>query len=496
MSSPIFFVDYSLVIWPVIIYSGYVVSQVIYRAFVHPLSNYQGPFLYAVSYVPYYLDMWLGRMHTVAKDLHDTYGDVVRISPTQLSYNTAGAWKDIYGHRPGKAQLEKDPSFYFKQKEGPSIFISDDADHSRMRRLVSYAFSTQALLEQEPLIMKYVNLLISQLWSEVRGPSHGTLDIVKWFNCTTFDIIGDLAFGEPFDAIQNGEYHPWITNIFKAVQATQMIRITNAFPIVKLPLKFKAKKQQGSGDARAEHQRYSAELVARRMATETSRKDFMSYILRYNDDKGMSVAEINQTAKVLVLAGSETTATLLSGAIYHLLKNPLTLEKLVDEVRSSYESEHHINLVSSAKLHYLQAVLDEALRLYPPVPGTMPRRTGSEDEFILGRHVPARTSVGVSQWAANRSASNFVDPDLFIPERWLGDIRYQNDQRAAVQPFSVGPRNCLGKNLAYSEMRTIMSKILWNFDLELCTESSFWMKQKVFFMWDKPKLMVKLKPRM
>jgi cytochrome P450 len=89
----------------------------------------------------------------------------------------------------------------------------------------------------------------------------------------------------------------------------------------------------------------------------------MSYILRYNDDKGMSVAEINQSAKVLVLAGSETTATLLSGAIFHLLKNPLTLKKLVDEVRSSYESERHINLVSSAKLHYLQAVLDEALRL-------------------------------------------------------------------------------------------------------------------------------------
>lgn len=142
-------------------HQGYVISQVFYCAFVHPLSNYPGPLLYAVSYVPYYLDMWLGRMHTVAKDLHDTYGDVVRISPTQLSYNTAGAWKDIYGHRPGKVQLEKDPSFCFKQKEGPSIFISDDADHSRMRRLVSHAFSTQALLEQGPLIMKYVNLLIS-----------------------------------------------------------------------------------------------------------------------------------------------------------------------------------------------------------------------------------------------------------------------------------------------------------------------------------------------
>lgn len=307
--------------------------------------------------------MWLGRMHTVAKDLHDQYGDVVRISPTQLSYNTAGAWKDIYGHRVGKTQLEKDPNFYFKQKEGPSIFISNDADHSRMRRLVSHAFSTQALLEQEPLIMKYIDLLVSKLWHEVKGPNHGVVDIVKWLNCTTFDIIGDLAFGEPFNAVQSGEYHPWIVNIFKAVQATQLIRIANAFPLIKFFFYVKAKMKSGSGNARAEHSRYSAELAARRMATKTDRKDFMSYILRFNDDKGMSVSEIKQTSKVLVLAGSETTATLLSGAVLHLLQNHQSFVKLVDEVRSSYESEDDINLATSSKLPYLQAVLDEALRL-------------------------------------------------------------------------------------------------------------------------------------
>ncbi|KAI5194235.1 benzoate 4-monooxygenase cytochrome P450 [Aureobasidium subglaciale] len=389
--------------------------------------------------------MWLGRMHIAAKDLHDKYGDVVRISPTQLSYNTAEAWKEIYGHRLGKNQLEKDPSFYFKQKEGPSIFISNDADHSRMRRLVSHAFSTQALLEQEPLIMGYIDLLVNKLWAEIRSPSHGMVDIVKWFNCTTFDIIGDLAFGEPFNALQNGEYHPWIHNIFKAVKATQVVRIANAFPLVKFLLHLKAKAGPDSGAARAEHARYSAELAGRRMATETNRKDFMSYILRYNDDKGMSVPEINQTSKVLVLAGSETTATLLSGAIFHLLKNPQTLATLIDEVRTSYRTEEDINLVTSSKQPYLQAVLDEALRLYPPVPGTMPRCTAPEGDVILGRPVPGKITVGVSQWAANHSAANFIDPEKFIPQRWLGDIKYANDQRAAVQPFSLGPRNCLGK---------------------------------------------------
>lgn len=94
----------------------------------------------------------------------------------------------------------------------------------------------------------------------------------------------------------------------------------------------------------------------------------------------------------------------------------------------------------------------------------------------------------------NTSATYFKDPLSFIPERWLGDERYASDQQGVVQPFSVGTRDCMGKNFAYHEMRMIMAHVVLNFDFEeLCPESDNWMDQNVHTLWEKYPLMVRLK---
>ena len=123
------------------------------------------------------------------------------------------------------------------------------------------------------------------------------------------------------------------------------------------------------------------------------------------------------------------------------------------------------------------------------------RITGPEGNMIAGRFVPGKTLVSVSQKACFSSAENFRDPNEFVPERWLGDERYKNDRKNALQPFSVGPRNCIGMNLAYVEMRIILARLLWNFDIELCKESNNWAERmKVFMMYQREPLMVKLIP--
>lgn len=111
----------------------------------------------------------------------------------------------------------------------------------------------------------------------------------------------------------------------------------------------------------------------------------------------------------------------------------------------------------------------------------------------------------MTPFAAFRSATNFRDADDFIPERWISS-EYDSDNKSALQPFSVGPRNCLGKkyvsalvldvcllrSLAYHEMRLILAMVLYSFDLSLCGESKNWNDQKVFTLWEKPPLMVAL----
>lgn len=217
-------------------------------------------------------------------------------------------------------------------------------------------------------------------------------------------------------------------------------------------------------------------------------------------------------AGLLIGAGSETTATLLSGTTFLLLQNPSAMHKLTQEIRSAFTSDADINLARVCQLPYLGAVMEEGMRLYPPGPAANVRVTNIPTR-IDGHVVPAGVRVAVQQWTTHRSASNFYDPECFRPERWLHhssrsekttpsgvgeqDLSiFANDRRDAVQPFSYGPRNCLGKSLAYAEMYTAMARTFFNFDMRLCAESQEWMDtQNAFIFWNKGPLWVEITPR-
>lgn len=166
---------------------------------------------------------------------------------------------------------------------------------------------------------------------------------------------------------------------------------------------------------------------------------------------GLSFEELVSQAQLLMLAGSETTASLLSGLLYYLLINPDALPRLKEEVRTSFSEEAEISMQSVSYLPYLGAVIEESLRIYPPAPNIFPRSTPQPGQIICGRFVPGGTSVGIHQYSAHRSAKNFFEPDSFHPERWLnnGDDRFTNDDKNAFHPFSHGPRNCIGKKYVF-----------------------------------------------
>ena len=119
--------------------------------------------------------------------------------------------------------------------------------------------------------------------------------------------------------------------------------------------------------------------------------DTVLEVLRHNDQRGMSRQEIVSNTRILLTAGSETIATLLSGATYYLLQNPTILHRVQSEVRTVFKNEDEITLRSVSTPHllpYLEAVLQESLRCYPPIPATLPRVTGSQGAVIDGKFVP------------------------------------------------------------------------------------------------------------
>jgi cytochrome P450 len=161
--------------------------------FFHPLRDIPGPKFAAASIIPYARVLLKGNMVRWLHELHKKHGEVVRISPNELSYISGEtAWQDIYGFHTGKKAAEgkylKDRNFFAKPYNGTWAMLQADTEaHSRMRRNFSHGFSDKALREQEPLVQGYVELLIQRLHEQVQSGSKGKIDLVRWYNFCTFE---------------------------------------------------------------------------------------------------------------------------------------------------------------------------------------------------------------------------------------------------------------------------------------------------------------------
>ena len=322
-------------------------------------------------------------------DLHNYYrSDVVRISPDELSFIGPSAWKDILGSRPGDGAFPKDLDAFSGVN---SIITANDADHSRYRRLLGHGFSDKALREQESLIQTYIGNLMDGLKKHIQG-SEGKANLVDWFNWTTFDVISDLSFGEPFDCLRDNAYHPWVSLLMSGLKAVSLAHVTTRFPPLESLLRLYI--PQKVKDAREDHMRMTKEKVDRRLGKETTRPDFVGYTLRHSDEKGgMTREEIYNNMSSLIGAGSDTTAALLSGAVWFLLSNPHCLEQASQEVRERFKRSEDIKLQDViADLPYLQAVIDETFRLYPPALGGQPRIAPKGGATVSGHWVPGAVS--------------------------------------------------------------------------------------------------------
>ena len=366
----------------------YRVGIVVYNLYIHALAKVPGPKLYAVSNIPYAIGLIGGEWAFTLKDLHDKYGPVVRFAPNDVSFITANAWKEIYGHRkPGQPNFDKDKRLYRSGfTDAGSILVANDIDHSRMRRLLAHAFSEKALRGQEDIMKGYVDLLIKRM-REHAGSPNPVVDLSKWYNFTTFDLIGDLAFGEPFGCLESGGYHPWVASIFGGFKLSAFNQARKRFPwlmpVTQYFLPHKLIKNQ------VDHFTLTFEKARKRaMSGFKEREDFMSYVLRHNDERGMTPDEIGENSNILIVAGSETTASLLSATSYYLLKYPQTFKKLTSEIRSAFEKEDEINLVTVNNLKYLLACLDEGLRMYPPAPSALGRNVPKGGHVIEGYWIP------------------------------------------------------------------------------------------------------------
>ncbi|KAF9634223.1 Cytochrome P450 [Lasiodiplodia theobromae] len=243
---------------------------------------------------------------------------------------------------------------------------------------------------------------------------------------------------------------------------------------------------------RDKHSGYSRDKVARRLAAESTRKDFLSTLVSKVQAGELDREELTAHSSTLVIAGGETVATFLAAVTYFLLRTPAAYDKLRAEIRGRYATAADIDALTAQQLPYLMAVIAEGLRLYPPGSQGFPRI--SPGAVVDGVWVPRGAECYTSAWSPTHDEAYFHDPFAFKPERWLDPNC--TDVKEASQPFSLGPRGCLGRNFAYVEMSLTLATLHFRYDLELVDDKLDWLQSsRVHVMWWKPELRVRFKER-
>ncbi|PVI03628.1 benzoate 4-monooxygenase cytochrome P450 [Periconia macrospinosa] len=469
-----------------------VAACILYNVCFHPLAKFPGPWYATISNFWYSMRFLGGRQPKHILSMHRKYGPVVRIAPNELSFNTAQAWKDIYNYSSGNPPFVKS-KFYeggtFADQCGSIVSERDPEEHGRMRKLLSHAFSQRSLVEQEPLILGVINKFIRQL--SIYAERREVIELNKWFNMVTFDIIGELAFGESFGGVETGNLHPWIARIKGAMKQGALADTFKRFPTVGsiAMILWSSTIERLTLDCKL-NEEYALDLVRKRISRKSERKDFLTRILEERDES-ISDVQIAAHSADFVTAGSETTATALACINYYLSKDKTIRKKLQEEIRGAFSSYEEINSASTAPLRYLNAVCLEGMRIYPPLPFALPRLVPKDGSIVDGHFIPPGVTVSTNPVATCLDPSNFRDPFTFKPERWLEHNGYDNLD--ASQPFSIGPRGCLGRSLGWMEMRIIMAKLHFVFDLELTDPDLDWQgSSRMHTLWQNPQLQMRV----
>ncbi|CAJ2509677.1 Uu.00g147030.m01.CDS01 [Anthostomella pinea] len=461
---------------------AYAAGIVVYRLFFHPLAKYPGPLLAKITDAHQLYHAWKGDRHLQFWRMHEQYGNIVRFGPSSVSFNSNTALKSIYGF---KANVRK-AEFYdaFVHPAPNTHNTRDKVLHARKRRVLSQAFSDSAVKEMDRYILANVRSFCEQIGLGARDERKGwtdTKNMADWCNYLAMDILGDLCFGKAFHMLERPD-NRYALDLVSLATTRHLICGTMRL-VEKLHLDKVLFHKIANG--RAKYLAYSKAQLAERtkLGDDTDRRDFFYHLLKARDPEtgqGFATPELWGESNLLIIAGSDTTSTAMAATLFYIVRSPVALQKASEEVRAKFSDVEEIcQGPSLTSCVYLRACIDEAMRMSPSVGGIAPREVLPGGITIDGEFIPEGVVTGTPHYTIHHNAAYFPQPFSYIPERWMagssksfggvGESTFTEQDVALAQsafcPFSVGPRGCIGKGLAYIEMMTTMARVLFLYDL-------------------------------
>ncbi|KAI9667754.1 MAG: hypothetical protein M1821_000571 [Bathelium mastoideum] len=220
--------------------------------------------------------------------------------------------------------------------------------------------------------------------------------------------------------------------------------------------------------------------------TET-RRDMLACLLEVHDknESKLNMGEVVGITTANIIAGSDTTAIGLRSVLYYLCKNPHFYKKLQREVDEAFEIRtvrSPVNYADANKLEYLNAVVNEALRVHSPAGLPLERELPEGGVTIAGTFIPAGTFIGINPWVLHRDKSVFgEDAESFNPERWLeGSEEKISQMKRCNMTFGAGPRVYIGRHISPMETLDLVPELMRRYDFRLVQPEKEW---KVLGQW-------------
>nr|F1SY83.1 RecName: Full=Cytochrome P450 monooxygenase 89 [Postia placenta Mad-698-R]BAK09427.1 cytochrome P450 [Postia placenta] len=485
------------------------------------LRAYPGPFLakFTSAWISWIISQ--NRWSETVDLMHRQHGPIVRLSPDHVSVASPAAFAAVYGHSSGALKAP----FYnaFANFKTRSIFNTRDrAEHSRKRRVEAHMFSPRSIRALEDTARVHFQVLVRQ-WDALcaptgktgRGSAEGTLgtiswkvhgdrvwfDCMPWFNFWSFDTISDLAFGRPFGMLEaaKGSAHVSKSNT-KSVQAvsqdtshsdeaqselleipamevlSELLDFTVALaylPAWVQPVFGRLPMFRDGYDAAPKLANLSLTAVANRVASQTDRADMLSELLRGRDEEGKpyGLEELSTEAELLIIAGGDTTANTSCATAYYIARDLQIQAKLQAELDVALDGvESDVAPYDAVKdLPYLDAVINEGLRLHSTIGAGLPRVVPSGGMTVLGQHLKEGTVVSSPIYTLHRNEAVWgKNACEFYPERWLeASADAKKEMMQSFAPFSMGPRACLGRSLALQQLHILLATIFHRYSLVL-----------------------------
>ncbi|CAI6339949.1 unnamed protein product [Periconia digitata] len=432
-------------------------SMAIYRLYFHPLRAFPGPRRAAVSKLWHSSKLSNLQNQKMLENFRLEFGDIVRTGPNEVVVMKAEAFPAVHG--PG-SKCRKAPWYDMLQKERSIHTTRSPQLHQQRRKIWDQGLSTKALRIYQERVAEHVTSLSNNIRGRL-GQSRNCTELFYFFG---FDVMGDTAFGKDFNMLKSNIQHP-IVEIMRSGTYI-MGRLT---PVPWLVTVLASLPGVNKNFERLES--YAEEHIYALSKESQGGEGIMSKLIDAarspSDPQKIEMYHLGADAMVVIIAGSDTVSIASSFMFYHLALNTEHVAKLRTELEGVDIRDNR----ALQSLVHLNALINETLRLYPPVITGPLRQTPPEGLQIGETFIPGNVTISTPLWILGRLESSYERASEFLPERWYKDSTMIKDARGFA-PFLSGVYSCPGKQLALIELRLLTAELVSRYDFRFADESN------------------------